>query len=83
MGGKPEAIAIPKQSGSAIKKTKNPDNKSLRQFSISPAIPILGTRIEVCICMTNPLEGKTIIKLKTCHFTYARLIGRFIRTCLA
>jgi hypothetical protein len=56
MGGKPEAIAIPKQSGSAIKKTKNPDNKSLRQFSISPATPVLGTGTELSICMTNPLE---------------------------
>jgi hypothetical protein len=47
MGGKPEAIAIPKQSGSAIKKTRKPDNKSLRQFSISPATPVLGTGTEL------------------------------------
>jgi hypothetical protein len=30
-GGKPDAIEIPRQRGKAIKNTKKPDNKSLRQ----------------------------------------------------
>ena len=43
IGGKPEAIAIPRQSGNAIKKIRKPDNKSFRQFSIRPAMPVFGT----------------------------------------
>jgi hypothetical protein len=46
MGGKPEAMAMPRHSGSAIKNTRNPDNKSLRQFSIRPGIPTLGNSRE-------------------------------------
>jgi hypothetical protein len=42
IGGNPDAIAIPKHSGRAIKNTKNPANKSLRQFSIRPGRPVLG-----------------------------------------
>ena len=42
-GGKPDAIEIPRQSGNAIKNTKKPDNKSLRQCATSPAKPVLGT----------------------------------------
>ncbi|SMG66464.1 hypothetical protein BMETH_603_0 [methanotrophic bacterial endosymbiont of Bathymodiolus sp.] len=41
-GGKPEPIAIPKDKGSAIRKTKKPACKSLRQFSFKPSIPSLG-----------------------------------------
>jgi hypothetical protein len=41
-GGKPEAIDIPRHSGNAIRKTRNPDSKSLRQFSFNPARPVLG-----------------------------------------
>lgn len=41
-GGKPDAIEIPKHKGIAIKKTKKPANKSLRQLSFKPAKPVLG-----------------------------------------
>jgi hypothetical protein len=46
-GGKPEAIEIPKHKGMAIKKTKNPANKSLRQLSFKPAKPILGNALVI------------------------------------
>jgi hypothetical protein len=42
IGGKPEAIAMPRQRGKAIKKTRNPDNKSARQFSFRPGMPVFG-----------------------------------------
>ena len=42
VGGKPDAMEMPKHSGRAIKNTKKPDNKSLRQFSFKPAMPVLG-----------------------------------------
>ena len=35
-GGKPDAIDMPRQSGSAIRNTKKPDSRSLRQFSFNP-----------------------------------------------
>jgi hypothetical protein len=33
---------MPRQSGNAIRNTRNPDRKSLRQFSFNPARPVLG-----------------------------------------
>ena len=44
-GGKPEATDIPRQSGKAIRKTRKPDVKSLRQFSCRPAMPVLGVAV--------------------------------------
>jgi hypothetical protein len=41
-GGNPEAIDMPRHKGKAIRKTKNPDSKSVRQFSINPGMPVLG-----------------------------------------
>jgi hypothetical protein len=41
-GGKPEAIDIPRHNGKAIRKTRNPDRTSLRQFSFKPARPVFG-----------------------------------------
>jgi hypothetical protein len=41
-GGKPEATDIPRHSGKAIRKTKKPACKSLRQFSFKPAKPVFG-----------------------------------------
>jgi hypothetical protein len=42
IGGKPDAIAIPRHNGKAIRNTKKPDSKSLRQFSTKPGRPVLG-----------------------------------------
>ncbi len=41
-GGNPEAMDTPKHNGKAIRKTRNPDCKSLRQFSFKPARPVWG-----------------------------------------
>jgi hypothetical protein len=41
-GGNPDAIDMPRHNGNAIRKTKKPDNKSVRQFSINPGKPVLG-----------------------------------------
>jgi hypothetical protein len=41
-GGKPEATDIPRHRGKAIRNTRNPDCKSLRQFSFKPARPVWG-----------------------------------------
>jgi hypothetical protein len=43
MVGKSLALAIPKLSGSAIKKTRNPADKSLTKCDLSPFIPSSGT----------------------------------------
>ena len=42
IGGKPEAIAIPRLKGRAIKKTIKPEIRSSRQFVFSPAMPVAG-----------------------------------------
>jgi hypothetical protein len=54
-GGNPEAIEMPKHKGKAIKNTKKPDSKSLRQFSFKPAKPVLGNaeREELLIIHSN------------------------------
>lgn len=49
-GGNPEAAEIPRDKGKAIRKTKNPDCKSLRQFSFNPTKPVLGGFIGDCLC---------------------------------
>jgi hypothetical protein len=41
-GGNPEAMAIPKHNGKAIRNTKKPACMSLRQFSFKPSKPVLG-----------------------------------------
>jgi hypothetical protein len=41
-GGKLEATDMPRHSGKAIRKTRNPDCKSVRQFSFKPARPVWG-----------------------------------------
>jgi hypothetical protein len=45
IGGKPDAMAMPRHKGKAIKKTRNPDSKSLRQCSTNPWIPVLGGQL--------------------------------------
>ena len=55
IGGKPDAIAIPRHRGKAIKKTRKPDNKSARQFSFRPGMPFLG----------NARDGFDIFSLDT------------------
>jgi hypothetical protein len=47
IGGVPEAKAIPKQRGRAIRNTKKPESTSLFQFWTNPAIPSLGTSMWV------------------------------------
>lgn len=48
-GGNPEAIEMPRHKGKAIRKTKKPESKSLRQFSFNPANPVFGNMDdEVC-----------------------------------
>jgi hypothetical protein len=42
MGGKSEALAIPKLKGKASKKTINPEAASDATFSFNPAKPSLG-----------------------------------------
>jgi hypothetical protein len=41
-GGNPDAIETPRHKGKAIRNTRNPDCKSLRQFSFKPARPVFG-----------------------------------------
>jgi hypothetical protein len=43
MGGKSEALAIPKLKGIANKNTTNPAVASAAKFSFNPAQPSLGT----------------------------------------
>jgi hypothetical protein len=43
-GGKPEAIEMPRHKGKAIRKTKKPESRSLRQFSFNPASPVFGNK---------------------------------------
>ena len=45
MGGKSDALAIPKLKGSANKKTINPEAASDAKFSFRPARPSLGNSI--------------------------------------
>ena len=42
IGGKPDAIAIPKLNGRAIKKTRKPEIRSFCQYFFKPAIPVSG-----------------------------------------
>ena len=42
IGGKSDALAIPKLKGSANKNTINPDTASEEKFSLSPARPSFG-----------------------------------------
>ncbi|MEY3191127.1 MAG: hypothetical protein RIS10_1244, partial [Pseudomonadota bacterium] len=35
-------IEMPRHKGKAIRKTKKPESKSLRQFSFNPANPVFG-----------------------------------------
>jgi hypothetical protein len=61
-GGNPEAIDIPRHNGKAIRKTKKPDSKSLRQFCFNPARPILGnTGNEALVIQVLDYSGVFII----------------------
>lgn len=42
MGGKPEAMAMPKHRGKAMRNTRKPDVRSDFQFSARPDKPVLG-----------------------------------------
>jgi len=73
MGGKPEAMAIPRHSGSAIKNTKKPESKSLRQFSSKPGSPVLGrAAIDGWDMGFLGNVRKATIEPETCHFVEAR-----------
>jgi hypothetical protein len=71
-GGKPEAIAMPKHKGKAIKKTKKPESKSPRQCAFKPAKPVAGKVAFETFIKTSPsihrfkielLISKIVIKL--------------------
>ena len=49
IGGKPEAPAMPKLNGNAIRETKKPDMASCCQLSFNPARPSLGVAIVDCL----------------------------------
>jgi hypothetical protein len=68
MGGNPDAIAMPKHSGRAIKNTKKPESRSLRQFSISPGSPDFGTMLEDELGMGFLKKlRKTLVQREACH----------------
>jgi hypothetical protein len=46
MGGKPDATAIPRHKGKAIKKTKKPADKSVRQWLKKQLKPRVVSRLE-------------------------------------
>ena len=68
-GGNPEAIEMPKHNGKAIKNTKKPDSKSLRQFSFKPAKPALGNaEREESLIIHSHFEKIIYLPLKSKHY---------------
>jgi hypothetical protein len=54
---------MPKHSGKAIRKTRKPDGKSLRQFSFKPAKPDFGNPSrDDSLIHTNPRNYKNRLK---------------------
>jgi hypothetical protein len=59
IGGKPEAMAMPRHSGKAMRKTRKPEARSARQFSINPGRPVLGMAgVDAVAVMAAWLEWK-------------------------
>ena len=64
IGGKSDALAIPKLKGSANKKTINPEAASEAKFSFNPAKPSLGNSILFFILINSEVIKNICLKIR-------------------
>ncbi len=76
-GGTPEAMAIPKQSGNAIKETLNPEDRSSLKWAFNPAKPVFGivdlSMVFRCFCAS--IQGSQFNLEFKCNSKCREILG--------
>jgi hypothetical protein len=82
-GGNPDAIETPRHKGKAIRNTRNPDCKSLRQLSFKPAKPVWGIAGRVVLFIVVLVYSVSLIDSRMVSLYYYIIVTQAANTAMA